>query len=239
MIRLTILFILFSTEIFSQVTVFKAPETRKYKPSEVVDPEAGIIIYDKLNTVLEGDSTRHDKNGYAANDWVMDYYESGQLLHKGYYQEGKVKNYKNYFPDGKLERDFRYTNFTDSKMQIFYPDGKLRSETIFEGSTVVKSIDNFPDGTPEFTEEYKKGQLLYRRFYFAPGKPESIIEAIEGKKNMYTKKEYHENGNLKEEGLLKFSKNLQDFRKEGKWKVYNSKGELSAEEEYVNGQQIN
>ncbi|MBL4670187.1 MAG: hypothetical protein JKY30_13115 [Flavobacteriales bacterium] len=91
----------------------------KYIPEAVIDSKYGIIMYEKLNMMLGGDTVRN-QNGYAANGFIQDYYTSGQLLHKGFYVDGQLKVYKNYFPNGKVERNFRMVDLNKAKMDIFY-----------------------------------------------------------------------------------------------------------------------
>ena len=73
----------------------------------MIDSVYGINKYEDLNQRLGGDSVRNDKKGYAAIGWIKDFYPNGKVLHKGYYIEGQLKIYKNYFPNGQLERQFR------------------------------------------------------------------------------------------------------------------------------------
>ena len=53
---------------------------------------------------------------------------------------------------------------------------------------------------------------------------------------MYYKKEYYENGKLKEEGPMHFLSGAGDYVKEGSWKFYNEDGSLKSTEQFVNGQ---
>ena len=55
---------------------------------------------------LHSDSTVL-KKVYAVNGWKEDHYSTGELLHKGYYIEGQLKVYKNFYPNGNIERNFK------------------------------------------------------------------------------------------------------------------------------------
>lgn len=224
--------------IFSQLLTGKIPEEKKYKASEIVDSVYGILIYEKLNFSLGGDSIRNTKKGYACQGWVEDYYDNGALLHKGYYVDGQLQVYKNYYENGQLERSFKLTSIKKSTMQLFYKSGQLKSEVYYyEGSPQLWK-DFYPNGNPEFIEEYDKNMIyvIQRKSYFKDGKPESTFELTNSKKKRYDKKEFYENGNIKEEGEMKYNPNFFDYQKDGKWRNYNENGVLISEELYSNGE---
>jgi antitoxin component YwqK of YwqJK toxin-antitoxin module len=234
---LLIVFSLGSKSVYAQFSFAgQIPPPVKYKPSQVIDPEKGIAIYDRLNIAI-GDSTRHNAKGYAASDWIEDYYESGQLLHKGFYIDGKLKVYKNYWEDGKLERNFHYLDFSKSEMQVYFNNGQIRSDIIYNEGAPMKTLEYYPDGKPDFQEEYDKKQeyLLYRRSYFDNGNPTSLLEIKDAKKKTYTDTEYFDSGKVKEEGKMILVPGTEDYKKDGTWKVYDETGKLTAEEEYASG----
>lgn len=212
------------------------PPPVKYKPSQVIDPEKGIAIYDRLNIAI-GDSSRHNPKGYAASDWIEDYYESGQLLHKGFYIDGKLKVYKNYWEDGKMERNFRFIDFSKSQMTVYYNTGQVRSDIIYNEGAPFKTLEYYPDGKPDFQEEFDKKMeyLLYRRSYYENGNPTSILEVKDTKKKFYSQTDYFENGKVKEEGKIMLLPGTEEYKKDGVWKVYDDTGKLTAEEEYASG----
>src|SRR3990172_1958090 len=102
--------------------------------TDVYDSAYGINAYDALNMGIGGDSTRNDARGYALQGWMEDYYPNKQILHKGYYIDGQLKAYKNYFSSGQLEREFKMTDLNKSSMTVYYQDGKMRSNIIYSGS---------------------------------------------------------------------------------------------------------
>lgn len=241
---MTRLITLFALILFSSDTVWaqffgQLPEPTKYKAEKVVDPEYGINMYEKLNFDIGGDSVRNDKKGYACQGWVEDIYESGKLLHKGYYEDGHLKAYKNYYENGNLERTFKVVDFKRCTMALFYPDAKKKSEvTYYEGGPQIWT-DYYQNGQIEYAEESSKSleYLIYRRSYAEDGKPQELFEMIDPKKKIYTKKEYYENGNIKSEGTMKYSKVMLDYQKDGDWKVYDETGK-STSEKWVNGEQV-
>lgn len=212
----------------------------EYNETQVYHPEYGIKLYDRLNYLLGGDSIRYDQQkGYAASGWREDKYENGQLLHKGYYEEGKLKIYKNYFDNGQLERTFYVKpNPNFFTMKVYYKDGKQRSEIEYKDGAPQKWQDWYPNGQLEFIEEYDKDleYFIQQKSYLQDGTPQAIMELIDEKKKIYSKKEYHQNGKIKEEGNLVFDKGAGDYRKDGVWKVYDETGKLIEENIYVKGE---
>ena len=233
-----VVFFLFFIAAYTNNISAQKTSQKKYKLSEIYDSTYGINIYEKLILMLEGDSIRNDKRGYAAQGWIEDYYENGQLLHKGYYTDGKLKLFKNYYDNGQLERNFKIIDFNRSDLDIFYKDGKPRSQIKYSHATVIKEQDFFSNGNVEYVEELLNDNesLLMRKSYFENGKPQSIFEITDKKKKSYSQKEYYENGNMKEEGTLQYYKGNLDYIKEGTWKTYDEKGNLLSEAIYIAGE---
>jgi len=229
-----ICFLFLSSVAFSQVKHGDTLELR-----DVYDSAYGINIYDALNLGIGGDSLRNDSKGYALQGWMEDYYPNKQVLHKGYYIDGQLKAYKNYFPSGQLEREYKMTDLNKSNMIVYYQDGKLRSNIIYSGSNVLKEEDYFPTGQLEYVEEYNKKceYYLQRKFYNPNGKPTSILEITNEKKKTYTSKEYYDNGNIKEEGEMFYNDGVGDYQKNGKWKFYNESGSLKEEKTFTKGEE--
>lgn len=223
--------------LFSQNNLHKQlPQEVKYNPNEVVDSTYGITIYERLNFRIGGDSVRNCK-GYACNGWVEDYYESGQLLHKGYYTEGHVKIYRNYYPSGNLERVFNVIDDFKSVMKIYYNNDTLKSQIKYIGSNASKWEDYHSNGYLAYYEEYNRGMDYHisQKSYYETGKPEILFELVNKKKLLYTKKEFYPTGTPKLEGEAQYSESLLDYIRTGTWKYYDEKGKLVKQEEYING----
>lgn len=207
-----------------------------YEPSQVIDSVYGIQMYEPLNMMLGNDSIRN-QNGYAANGFIEDYYKSGELLHKGFYVEGQLKIYKNYYPNGNVERNFRMVDLKKSKLTLYYQDGTVKSDAIFIENEALKWVDYYPNGMMEFEEEYDKSFQYYIRKanYFKNGKPENVLELTDKKKLFYTQSYYYENGNLKEQGMVKYNKAMFDYERYGVWKLFDSSGNQTKQQKYING----
>lgn len=216
---------------------------KKYIESKVYNPDYGINIYERLNFLLGGDSVRYDQGkGYAANGWREDFYENGQMLHKGYYQEGQLKLYKNFFDNGQLERNFALKpNPSLATMKVYYKNGNPRSEIDYVKGNPQKWQDWYPNGQLEFVEEYNNDIEYYiqNKTFQENGTPIMSLELVDERKKLYNKKEYHPNGKLREEGTIHFNKLVDDYQKEGVWKVYDESGKLVEENTYVKGELSN
>jgi len=203
----------------------------------ISDPEYGIVLYENLNYRLGGDSSRTDKKGYAARGWIEDYYPGGNLLHKGYYTDGHLKIYKNHFPDGTVERSFRTLDNYRSSMEIFYANGTLRSRVLYYEGVPLKWEDFYPTGRLEYTEEFNKtlDYYLEKKSFHSNGSLDESLLLVKESKLLYESKQFSDSGTLVLEGKLVFNNEDFDYRKIGKWSVYNTAGKLVKEQYYVDG----
>jgi translation initiation factor 2 beta subunit (eIF-2beta)/eIF-5 len=236
-----ILLLCISNAAFSQRFANQVPQLKRYTPAEVTDSDYGIVIYNKLVQGIGGDSLRYTKDGYNAQGWQEDYYVSGKILHKGYYVDGLIKIFKNFYENGQVERNYTSSDPRRSKMEIFYEDGKVRSNIdYFEGNT-QNQYDFFRNGAPEYVEENDKDiEFLYKRnSYFENGNPSSMFELVDKKSKKYIKKEFYENGRLKEEGTMYLRKEMGDYQKEDTWTYYDEKGNVTKTEKYHKGELLN
>lgn len=213
------------------------PASQKYDATKVVDPEYGIQLYDKLIFALGGDSVRYNKKGYNIQGWIEDYYTTGTVIHKGFYEDGQLKVFKNFYPNGNVERSFRIIDMKRCEMIEYYQTGKVKSEISFYESNAQKQVDYFENGVVSYIEESEKNNayLFKRNSYKEDGNPTIIFEMLDKKKKIYTHKEYFDNGKIKEEGEMKFSIDASDYVKEGSWAYYDDSGKLIKKEKFHNG----
>ncbi len=216
-----------------------APQVTNYVASAVVDPDYGIRMYEKLNFMVNGDSVRNDRKGYACQGWIQDTYLSGAIIHKGYYEDGHLKIYKNFFENGNVERSFRVIDFKRCNMQIYYPDGKIKSDITYYNGQAQIWTDYYPNGQVEYFEENTKSMeyLISRKSFSETGKSQEIFDMVDKKKKLYSKKEYYESGNLKAEGPMIYNNTVGDYQKDGVWKNYDESGKQTSEETWVYGKQ--
>jgi antitoxin component YwqK of YwqJK toxin-antitoxin module len=233
-----LIFFLIGNVLLAQSFADQIPQLRKYKSSEVVDSSYGITLFDKMAPSLGGDSSRYDKRGYSAQGWVEDFYVSGKLLHRGFYVDGQLQAFKNYYENDQVERTFRVIDFKHSEVIVYYPDAKIKSQIHYYSKVPQKEIDYFHNGNVDMVEENygDNDYLIKRNSFYENGYAQTIFELTDKKKKIYIHKEFYENSKLKEEGTLKFHKDKNDYLKEGEWKTYNEQGELKKTEQYQAGE---
>jgi len=219
----------------------KQKDTRIYYVfSEVYDSATGIDTYEKLNRLMGGDSVRNNPKGYAAQGWWEDYYKSGTIIHSGYYVDGMLTTYKNFYENGQLEREFKSLDYFRYQMVLYWPNGKVRSDITYYQGAEEKTKEYYENGNPEFFEEYadKCDYMMYRQFYYENGNLQSDMQLSNKKKKIYTNKEFFENGKVQTEGSMQYYEEIDNYMKEGSWKVYDETGKLISIEEYVRGQMV-
>lgn len=234
---LSISFIFLSTLLFGQNNLQDLRIYHDvYTPEAVLDNTYGITMYNKFNARLGGDSVRNCK-GYACSDFVEDYYTTGQLLHKGYYLDGQVTSYKNWYPNGNLERNFRVIDANKSKETLYYSDGTKKSEITYMGDFAVEWQDYYPNGVLEYDEKYHPSNEFYlnKNSYYNNGQPQSTLELDNKKKLIYIKTEYYPDGKIKEQGEVLYNKAIFDYQKYGTWIYNDENGVLKKQETYTNG----
>jgi antitoxin component YwqK of YwqJK toxin-antitoxin module len=203
----------------------------------IVNQEYGIQYFDKYSKINGFQQVRYCKN-YPCQGWLEDYYENGQLLHKGFYNEGVLNNYKNYFSDGSIEREAKTINLNKMEITTYYQGKGVRTKSYFTEGNLLKYEEYFENGQLEYLEETHKSMTYYlqTKSFFSSGKLESSLQLTDPKKLFFIKIEYFENGNLKEKGNLYYNKSHHDYNKTGKWQYFTEYGKLNSEITYENGQ---
>ena len=223
---------------FAQFSLKKQiPEKVTFEAVDVIDSTYGIIIYEELNMQLRGDSVRMCGN-YACQQWVEDFYTTGELLHKGFYIDGQLSTYKNYYPNGNLEREFKSIDNYRSIAKLYYPNGQLKSEIRYNDGGTELWIDYSENGQVLYKEQMDKGMnhLVVKNYYFLTGTPRIIMELKDKKKLTYTYTEYDDAGKLKIQGQKIYDNNRFDYVSHGTWKYFNASGSLEKEEEFDKGE---
>jgi antitoxin component YwqK of YwqJK toxin-antitoxin module len=223
---------------FGQRFADQVPGIKRYTVDEAFDPSLGIKMYNKLVPSIGGDSIRYNNAGYNLQGWQEDYYMNGKLLHKGFYVDGQIKVFKNFYENGQIERSIVVSDPARCSVDIYYPSGTVRTQIVYFSGNAQNEYSFFPNGNKAAViEKDKEAQLIYKdsRFYES-GAPAKEFSIVDKKAKKYVEKEYYENGKVKVEGYMNYKPESKDFQKEGEWAYYNEKGQIVKKEKYKNGQ---
>jgi antitoxin component YwqK of YwqJK toxin-antitoxin module len=214
--------------------------SKKFDFSSVYDSTYGIVKYNNLIISIGGDSVRYDLNGKKVQGWIEDQYTNGNTLHKGYYIDGKIRVFKNFYPQGQLERMFKINDAKRSEMTIYYSNEKVKSMIEYFGETITHEEDYFESGTKEYEENFdKSGLILWSKIsYYPNGLTESSLLVTDKRKKKYLQEEFFESGKLKSSGELKLNTVTYDFLKDGVWTYYNESGAVEKTETFNKGELI-
>ena len=196
-----------------------------------------ISKYDRYCPIMGGDTLRVYR-GIRLTGFIKDVYPNGRVLHKGFYDDGKlVTMFTNYYESGQIERVFKAKSETRGTIEVYYPNGQLKSKGDYIKGEPIKWEDFYPDGKPEFAEEFDRNldYHLYSKMYYETGSAQIIFEIIDVKNRKYDYAEYYENGQVKQKGKKIQNKSTGDYKEDGKWQYYDEKGKLTLEEEYEKG----
>lgn len=229
---LSTLTICFSLNIFGQFD-FEGQLKKNQYTAEIIDPTYGITIYEPLNLYLFADSTRIDE-GYAANGWKEDYYSDGSILHKGYYIEGQLKVYKNFYPNGNVERNFKSIDSFKSKVTLFYESGNIKSKVIYSNDFAMEWIDYYENEKMSYIERYNKDKVSHdsKISYYENGNKQEELIIENKKKKLYLYLEYFQNGEIKLKGHLRFDNGIYDYVKFGTWNHYDKNDKVIKKDHY-------
>jgi antitoxin component YwqK of YwqJK toxin-antitoxin module len=204
------------------------------------DPDTldiSISKYDRYCPIMGGDTLRVIR-GIRLTGFFKDAYPSGRVIHKGYYDDGKlVTMFTNYYESGQIERVFKAKSETRGTIEIYFPSGQLKSKGEFIKGEPVKWEDYYPDGKMEFSEEFSRNleYHLYSKMFYESGKPQIIFEIFDEKNRKYNYSEYYETGQIKQKGQKIQNKSTGDYKEDGKWSYFDEGGKLTLEEEYEKG----
>lgn len=205
-----------------------------------VDPSAELDHYENFNTSLGGDSIRLC-DGQPCIGWVEDVYPDGMIKHKGYYDTGELVVYKNYHPNGALEREFKQLDAVKSIMRSYHDNGMLRSNERYADGAAYEYTDYYVDGKIRYEEVKHRKQPYYitMNLYAADGNPISKLQLVDKRKIEFSQQEFHPGGALKCEGRARYDQARMDAQRIGTWNYFDTSGGVVKEEDYDNGKLAN
>lgn len=218
------------------------PGTQKrYAEKDIVDSAQGIHLYARLMEALGGDSVTHNSAGNSLQGWHDEFYTSGQLMHRGFYVNGKVITFKNFYENGRCERSVENPDPLHCNVTIFFNDGQPRRQVQYYNGKAQKLYEFYESGLPKYAEENEKEMkyLTLKKSWYINGNLESSLELTDRKTKRYTQKSYYLNGQLKEEGTIELLTGTSDYVKDGNWYSYDSNGKKRGPEKHLHGIKVN
>lgn len=200
------------------------------------DPTPDLIRYDQMNRSLGADSVRLC-NGRPCSGWVEDRYDDLVLKHRGYYEDGQLVVYKNFHPNGALEREFKGVDNVKSVLRTYHPNGQLRSEARFANGVTYQYEDHYVDGRLRYSEEKHRTEPYYIRMdlFAANGDAVSVLQLVDKKRIEFEQKEFHPGGGLRSQGRARYDRARMDTRRIGTWTYFDTAGKVVREEDYSDG----
>lgn len=222
------------TVVFAQRFADQVPQIKRYSQKEICDSVNGITIYNKLIEPLGGDSIKYNKTGYNLQGWNEEYYNSGKPVHKGYYVDGRLKVFKNFYENGQVERSFVSPDPLHCNLDIYYENGFPKKKIAYYDGKPQKLYEYYENGLPKTALENEKEMkyVTLKKSWYSSGQMESYLELRDKKVMLFAQKKFYENGQLKEEGLLKLSKDGKDYLKDGEWTFYDESGKNKKVEKF-------
>ena len=200
------------------------------------DPSPDLYAYEALNKALGGDSVRSCSN-HPCIGWVEDNYPNGTLKHRGYYDQGHLTVYRNYHPNGILEREFKAIDPVKSVLRTYHVNGQLRSEARYANGVAISYEDHYLDGVLRYAEERHRSEPYFIRMdlFAADGKPISTLQLVDKKRVEFDQKEFHPGGALKCAGRARYDPSRMDTQRVGTWTYYDISGAVVRSEDYQDG----
>lgn len=200
------------------------------------DPSPDLERYGRFNPVAGGDSVRIC-DGLPCTGWVEDRYEAGQLKHRGYYDNGRLVLFRNYYPNGELEREFKRNNGARGTERSWHANGNPRSEAHYADGQVLRYQDHYVNGAVRYVEEHERGGGCYTRMelFDAHGLPISRMLLVDKAHRGLELTEYHPGGAVKSRGRARCDRESQEALRVGTWEYFDAAGNKVREEDYVGG----
>lgn len=218
--------VFFTVQLNAQRFADQLPQFKKYTQAEVYDSIKGIVIFDRLIEPLGGDSIAYNKSGYNLQGWYEAFYTNGNTLHKGYYLNGKLQVFKNFYESGNLERSFTSPDPLHCTVEVFYENGTLNKKIEYYAAKPQNYYEYYPSGVMKLQLENEKDMkyITIKKTWFESGQIESSMELKDKKDKVFMLKNYYRNGNVKEEGPLVLSADGSRYLKNGNWTFYDENG---------------
>lgn len=233
-LRILFIFVFVANMVCAQRYADQIPQLRRYNQKDICDSVNGITLYNKLIEPLGGDSIKYNKSGYNMQGWNEDYYHSGATLHKGYYVDGKLRVFKNFYENGQVERSFLSPDPAHCSLDIYYENGFPKRKIAYYNGNPQKYYEYYSNGLPKYAVENEKEMrfVTSKKSWYINGQVESDLELKDKKEKLFLQKKYYQNGQIMEEGALKLSEDGKNYLKDGVWTFYDESGKNKTTEKF-------
>ncbi|MBL7964708.1 MAG: hypothetical protein JNM31_12795 [Flavobacteriales bacterium] len=196
----------------------------------------GLDAYEHLNQITGGDSVRLC-GAHPCIGWVEDRYQGGTLKHRGYYDAGQLTVYRNYHPNGQLEREFKSSDAVKSTLKKFWPDGTMHQETRYWNGVPLEFTEFHTNGRVRYEEVKHRENPYYLKMnlFTEDGRPVSTMSLVDKRTVTFDLAEYHANGQPSAKGKARYNPGRMDTQRIGTWSYWDEQGMLVREEDYVDG----
>lgn len=226
------------SSVFAQ-NISEIPDGDIFSPNfeDVESTDYGILLYDQYANFQKDPKVRKGADGAPINGKKEDFSANNLLLHKGFYQDGKLRGYTNYFQNESIEREYKYKTDGTGDLSVFYLNGYTRSVQKYYNFEVYHWEDYYENGQLAFLEVKgkKTGVPELREEINYQGITISKIELSDSKNKKYIQTINWANGKIAEQGELFYNEDLQDYRKDGRWVTYNQSEEATSQIIYQKG----
>jgi antitoxin component YwqK of YwqJK toxin-antitoxin module len=203
----------------------KVKETR-LDQNGVLDTLGEISLYNPFTPSLNGDSIRLFPNGEKLQGWKEDVYLSGKPLHKGFYKNGQLEMFKNFWENGKTERVMAVIDSNQSNLEVYFENGNQKRQVNYFKGKIKRYSEFFPNNLLKITEEYDpfSGLIVKKKTWHNNGQIASELTLQDQKSKKYKLTTYHQNGKLAESGFQFPAKDGQSYTRKGIWTLQDSLG---------------
>ncbi|MCU0359924.1 MAG: hypothetical protein MUF75_04245 [Bacteroidia bacterium] len=202
------------------------PKETHLLQNEVLDEFGEISLYNSFVPSLNGDSIRYFPNGEKLQGWKEDVYSSGKALHKGFYKNGQLEMFKNFWENAKTERVMAVIDSNQTNLEVYFENGNQKRQVNYFKGKIKRYSEFFPNNLLKITEEYdpKSGLLVKKKTWHNNGQIASELILQDQKSKKYKLTTYHQNGKLAESGFQYPAKDGQGFTRSGNWTIQDSLG---------------
>jgi antitoxin component YwqK of YwqJK toxin-antitoxin module len=178
-------------------------------------------------------------------EYVVYYYENGQVSSEGFMQNGRPNGYwKTYFPNGELQSEGNRVDFELDSTWVFYGDeGMKNSEIDYKNGVKEGVVKTYKNGVLQQVGQYCAGSKCGISTYYYPTGEVSKVVPYENGKEHGEGFEYDVDGRVitllkYQEGFLRRADKINRLddrgNKRGPWISYHPNGKVAEEGFYMN-----